>query len=70
MAKNDWSGAEQFGVGVLAGCLAEKLQNIISLITAAEQLLSYVEKTNPKAAALFKSRIEKARDELLTKTKD
>ena len=67
MAKNDWSGAERYGVGLLAGCLHEKLaNNIVSLVGAAEQLCKYVEKTNPEAAGIFKKHIEKARKELLT----
>lgn len=65
--KTDWSGAEKYSVGVLAGCLHEKLtENIVSLVGASEQLLEWVEKTNPEAADLFRGRIEKARNELLT----
>ncbi len=66
--KNSWNGAEKHGVGVLAGCLYEKLsENIVALVTASEQLLEWVEKDNPEAASLFRDRITKARDELLTK---
>lgn len=65
--KNDWSGAEKLGVGVLSGCLHEKLaNNIVSLISAAEQLLKWVENSNPEAADLFRERIKKAREELLS----
>ena len=65
--KSDWGGAEKFGVGVLAGCLQEKVsENIISLIGASESLLEWVEKSNPDAAKLFRDTIEKAKKELLT----
>ena len=65
--KSNWSGAEKLGIGVLSGCLHEKIvNNIVSLIGAAEQLLEWVEKSNPEAAELFRHRIEKARKELLS----
>lgn len=65
--RNDWSGAEKYGVGVLAGCLHEKLtENILSLINSSEQLLEWAEKMNPEVAEIFRDRIKKARNELLT----
>ncbi|KKN22350.1 hypothetical protein LCGC14_0916160 [marine sediment metagenome] len=69
--KSDWSGADKYSVGVLAGCLYEKLaNNIISLVGTAEQLLKWVEKSNPEAADLFRERIERARKELLSQDTD
>ena len=64
-AKNDWGGAEKYGVNVLAGCLTEKLnKSIITLIATAENILTFVE--NPEAAAFCRKSIDKAKAELLT----